>query len=161
MKTTLSLVMALIFSISPLLCFAGDNTTPQLDYCWANGVIYGLLLPSEAKTSNGLRNDLYVFHNLQGQRPVAEAGPGDINFQKGRYQIVFMEFTPKGISVLDPDSDGTCEYEITTLKMVKSYEKMGYIKLEGRGPLVDYQVVSPDVYIAQKPKSDKSEIGAK
>jgi len=153
--------MALMFSLSPIICLAADNTTPQLDYCWANGVIYGLLIPSDSKPGDGLRNDLYVFHNLVGQRPVAEVGPGDVNFQKGRFQIVFMEFTPKGISVLDPDNDGNCEYEITTYKMVKNYEQMGYIKLEGRGPLADYQVVSPEVYIAQKPKPEKSGVGLK
>jgi hypothetical protein len=156
MKTTLSLITALVVLSSPLICFAGDNTTPQLDYCWANGVIYGLLIPSDMKPGEGLRNDLYVFRNLKGQRPVAESGPEDVNFQKGRFQIVFMDFTPKGISALDPDSNGVCEYEITTSRMIKSFEGMGYLKLAGRGPLVDYKVVSPEFYISQKAAAEKS-----
>jgi hypothetical protein len=154
LKTIQSLILAMVVISSPLLCSAGDNISTQIDYCWANGVIYGLLLPLDAKTSDGLRNDLYVFRNLKGQRPVAEAGPGDVNFQKGRYEIIFMDFTQKGISALDPDSDGNCEFEITTYKMVKNYENMGYIKLGGRGALVDYKIVSPEFYASQKPASD-------
>lgn len=161
MKIIQNLVLALVVLSSPLLCLAGDNITPQLDYCWANGVIYGLLLSPDAKTSDGLRNDLYVFRNLDGQRPVAEAGPGEVNFQKGRYGIVFVDFTPKGISALDPDNDGNCEFEITNYKMVKGYEEMGYIKLAGRGTLVDYKVVAPEFYISQKPASDTLGSGTK
>jgi hypothetical protein len=161
MKTIQSIVLGLVVLSSPLLCLAGDKVTPQLDYCWANGMIYGLLLPPDAKTSDGLRNNLFVFRNLKGQRPVAEAGPDDMTFQEGRYEIVFLDFTPKGISALDPDNDGNCEYEITTYKMVKSYEDMGYIKFAGRGAMADYKVVAPQLYISQKPASDTLGSGMK
>lgn len=147
MKTALTLALALFVLCLPLLGSADDNKTPQLNYCWANGVIYGLLLPSEIKISSGMRNILYVFRNLKGQRPVAEWGPGDLEFQNGRFEIGFMDFTPKGISALDPDNDGNCEFEITTGKMVKDYIQSGYINLAGRGALVDYKVVSPELYL--------------
>jgi hypothetical protein len=161
LKTIQSLVLVMVVISLPILCLAGENMTPQLDYFWANGVIYGLLSPLDVKTSTDLRNNLYVFRNLKGQRPVAESGPGDLNFQKGRYEIIFMDFTSKGISALDPDSDGNCEFEITTYKMVKSYEDMGYIKLAGRGALIDYRVVSPEFYTSQKPTSDSLKASTK
>jgi hypothetical protein len=158
MKTAVSLVLALFALCMPLLVRADENKAPQLNYCWANGVIYGLLLPSELKVSSGMRNTLYIFRNLKGQRPVAESGPGDLDYQNGRFEIALMDFTPKGISALDPDKDGNCEFEITTGKMVKDYIDQGYVILAGRGVMVDYKVVPPELY--QQPKMEANKSGS-
>jgi hypothetical protein len=154
MGKTAIMGLAFIVVFCPLLSNANEYSTPQLSYCWANGVIYGILLPSETKTSDGLRNVLYVFKNLNGQRPVAEAGPGEYNFQNGRFSVAFLEFTPKGISALDPNNDGICEFEITNAKMVNSYIDLGYLKLAGRGAQIDCKVVSPELYLSPKLSAD-------
>jgi hypothetical protein len=93
-----------------------------------------------------MRNELYVFRNLTGQRPVAEKAPGELNYQDGRFETVFLDFTPKGIAALDPNNDGFCEFEITNAQMVDNYLKQGYLKLGGRGSLIDIKLVPPELY---------------
>jgi hypothetical protein len=137
-------IMAILISVS--LAAADDDMTPMLSYCWANGVIYGIVVPTNSGASGGMRNTLYVFRKLTGQRPVAEAAPGDHEYQNGRFETVFLDFTPKGIDALDPNHDGMCEFEITNAKMVKNYLDQGYLALGGRGALMDIKLVPPEVY---------------
>jgi hypothetical protein len=155
---TTTLVILLIFS--SLSATAGDNA-PMLSYCWANGVIYGIVFPTNAGQSGGMRNMLYVFRSLTGQRPVAEAAPGDANYQNGRFQTVFLDFTSKGIDVLDPDHDGMCEFEITNAQMIKNYLDQGYLTLGGRAAPLDIKLVSPDLYKNQISSPQKGTLETK
>lgn len=143
-NTLTTTIVASLMLISAAV--AANDMAPMLSYCWANGVIYGIVVPTNAGTSGGMRNMLYVFRNLKGQRPVAEAAPGDINYQNGRFETVFLDFTQKGIDALDPNHDGLCEFEITNAQMIKNYLDQGYLTLGGRGALMDIKLVPPELY---------------
>jgi hypothetical protein len=142
-KVTLALVMGLLIPITGALA---ENTSSMFSYCWADGMIYSLIIPSNAQISTDLRTNIYIFHNLAGQRPVAEKGPGDTGFYNGHFSTIMVDYTPEGIKVLDPNNDGTCEFEITNGTMVKDYIKRGYLKITGKGANVDANLVSPAPY---------------
>lgn len=147
MRTTIKFAIALAMGLLiPMVGVQAENTQPMFNYCWANGIIYALVTPTNAKANTGLSNDIYYFRNLAGQRPVADAGPGDADYHNGHFQTVLVEFTPEGIKALDPNSDGICEFEMTNSEMVQSYIKKGYLKITGRGDLIDEKLVSPEPY---------------
>jgi hypothetical protein len=143
-KIVTAIIAAVLMPVAAAI--AANDMVPMLSYCWANGVIYGIVVPTNAGTGGGMRNTLYIFRNLTGQRPVAEAAPGDANYQDGRFQTIFMDFTQKGIDALDPNHDGLCEFEITNAQMIKNYLDQGYLSLGGRGSLMDIKLVPPDLY---------------
>jgi hypothetical protein len=142
-KTAIALAMGLLVPVTVALA---QNTASLFSYCWADGIIYSLIIPSNAQLSTDLRTNIYVFHKLTGQRPVAEKGPGDTNFYNGHFSTVMVDYTPEGIKALDPNADGVCEFEITNGKMVKDYIKSGYLKITGKGANMDANLVSPEPY---------------
>jgi hypothetical protein len=143
-KTMLVVTMGLLI---PATVALAENTASIFSYCWANGIIYSLVIPENAKMNTDLRTNIYVFHNLTGQRPVAEKGPGETGFYNGHFNTVMVEYTPEGIKALDPNSDGVCEFEVTSGKMVQDYIKQGYLKITGKGANIDANLVSPGPYI--------------
>ena len=141
---TLALAIVLII---PMTAAMAQNSGSMVNYCWANGVIYSLVEPSNAQLSTDLRTNIYVFHKLSGQRPVAEKGPGDVDFYNGHFSTIMVDYTPEGIKTLDPNSDGVCEFEITSGTMVKNYIKLGYLKITGKGANIDGSLVAPGPYM--------------
>jgi hypothetical protein len=114
------------------------------DFAWANGIIYSAQVTPIYQPGEGVRNTLYVFDGLKGQRPVAEAGPGDDNYQDGRWQVVILEFTPMGKNAFDINNDGYSEFEITTWQMAQHYlNEHGYLKVVGQGSIFDAPLVRP------------------
>ncbi len=148
MKTTIKILVTFAMGLLiPLTILLAQNAATLFSYCWANGVIYSLVIPSNAQINTDLRTNIYVFHKLAGQRPVAEKGPGDVDFYDGHFNTIMVDFTPEGIKALDPNSDGNCEFEITSGKMVKEYIKLGYLKITGKGAPLDANLVSPGPYM--------------
>jgi hypothetical protein len=113
-------------------------------FAWANGLIYGAQNSSSYIPASGARNTLYVFDGLKGQRPVAEAGPGDPNYQDGRWKVVKLEFTPAGKEAFDINHDGYSEFEITSWAMAQHYmNEHGLLKVVGQGAVFDASLVRP------------------
>jgi hypothetical protein len=114
------------------------------DFAWANGIIYNAQPSANYQPGDGSRNTLYVFDGLKGQRPVAEAGPGDSNYQNGRWQVVILEFTPMGKEIFDINHDGYSEFEITSWQMAQHYlNEHGFLKMVGQGSIFDAMLVRP------------------
>lgn len=148
MRTTIKMALTLVMGLLiPATAALAQDASSMLSYCWADGMIYSLVIPSNAQMSTNLRTNIYVFHNLKGQRPVAETGPGDMDFHNGHFATVMVEYTPDGVKVLDPNSDGTSEFEMTSGKMVHDYIKQGYLKITGKGADIDANLVSPGPYM--------------
>jgi hypothetical protein len=114
------------------------------DFAWANGIIYSAQITPIYQPGEGTRNTLYVFDGLKGQRPVAEAGPGDDNYHDGRWQVVILEFTPLGKNAFDINNDGYSEFEITSWQMAQHYlNEHGFLKMVGQGSIFDAPLVRP------------------
>ncbi len=133
--------------IVPLSAALPQDATSMLSYCWANGIMYALVIPTNAQMNTDLRTNIYVFRNLKGQRPILEKGPGEVGFYDGYFSTTMIDFTPDGIKKLDPNSDGVAEFEITNGKMVLDFIKQGYLKITGKGADIDAKLVSPLPYI--------------
>jgi hypothetical protein len=143
MKNILIAVLTITTLITVSLVQAETKTdTPS--FAWANGFIYSANYSTNYQPADGPRNTLYVFDGLKGQRPVAEAGPGDPNYQGGRWQVVILEFTPAGKAAFDINNDGYSEFEITSWDMAQHYMNThNYLKVVGQGSKFDATLVRP------------------
>ncbi len=72
-KMALALAMAMIIPISAAMA---QDASSMLSYCWANGIMYALVIPTNTQVNSDLRTNIFVFRNLKGQRPILEKGPG-------------------------------------------------------------------------------------
>jgi hypothetical protein len=141
-----ALVLAIVMLLPLSFALAQDGTS-MLSYCWANGIMYALVIPTNEQLSTDLRTNIFVFHNLKGQRPIVEKGPGEVGFYDGYFCTTMVDFTPEGVKKLDPNSDGVAEFEITSSKMVQDFVKQGYLKITGKGADINAKLVSPVPYI--------------
>lgn len=122
----------------------GGNKHSTADFAWANGLLYEAEQTSNYAPVEGARNTLCIFQGLKGQRPVAEAGPGDVNYHNGRWQVVILEFTPEGKKAFDINGDGFSEFEITTWDMVQHYmNEHGFLKVVSQGSTIDAPLIRP------------------
>jgi len=103
------------------------------DAIWAHGELYDTVItptnfisPPEQSTDT-----IYSFmvSGLEGQRSVAEAAPGDPDFNGGRWKVVAATFTLQGIQVLDADHDGMIDYELTSAEELADQVAQGNIVL--------------------------------
>jgi hypothetical protein len=147
---TAALTFSLLISASII---NAEQNQPTPNFAWANNFIYSAQYSSDNKPISGPRNILYVFDGLKGQRPVAECGPGDPNYQGGRWRVIILEFTPSGKKAFDINDDGYSEFEITNFGMVQHYMKEhGFLKEVGEGSMFDAPLVRPN---GLEPPDDK------
>ncbi|MFQ5508476.1 MAG: hypothetical protein ACE5FN_03970 [Leptospirillia bacterium] len=111
--------------------FAGGATKVN-DAIWNDGHLYGTVVtptsfvaPPEHSTDT-----IYNFSmsGLAGQRGIAEAAPGDTDFNGGRWSVVMAVFTNEGKAVLG-DGSGNVYEEITNDTDMLNYVDLGYIEL--------------------------------
>jgi len=83
----------------------------------------------------GPKDGLYVITGLSGQTPVAEAKPGDQDYNGGRWQVTVLAFTESGIAAHDPDGDGMVNFELTNWEQVEHHiNVLGHLEVVGPGP---------------------------
>ena len=68
-----------------------------------------------------------MMSGLSGQRSVAEAAPGDRDFNGGRWDVQMAVFTAQGLMDHDPDGDGLVDFELTSAEEVEAHEQLGHI----------------------------------
>ena len=64
-----------------------------------------------------------------GQRAVAEAAPGNRDYNGGRWSVKIVVFTPQGIAAHDPDGDGTVNFELTNASAVLDHAGLGHFTI--------------------------------
>lgn len=112
---------------------------PALDAIWADDVLYATVATPTELPDKGPKDGLYVFdvenfEGPEGQRPVAEAKPGDKDYNGGRWQVTVLKFTEEGISVHDSDGDGIVDFELTNWEQVEEHIGFGHFEVVGEGP---------------------------
>lgn len=111
--------------------FAGG---PPGGAIWADGHAYKTIGTPAHFPDKGPKDGLYVFEGLDGQNPVAEAKPGDKDYNGGRWQVYVLEFTDSGKAIHDDDGDGTANFELTSWEQVEQHINLGHLYLKQMGP---------------------------
>ena len=100
---------------------------------WANDQIYGTVLTDTGFKSPPSRSTdtLYNFgmSGLMGQRAVSSGAPGDRDYNGGRWTVMMVSFTALGMSVHDPDGDGSVNFELTSETAVMDHYALGHIDI--------------------------------
>ena len=71
----------------------------------------------------------FMMSGLDGQRSVADAAPGDPDFNGGRWNVQMVVFTGDGLDALDMDDDGVIDFELTNDADVLAAESLGYLEI--------------------------------
>jgi hypothetical protein len=107
---------------------------PAPDAFWVDGSLYATVGTPTNLPNHGPKDGIYVFTNLDGQRPVAEAKPGDHDYNGGRWQVTLLEFTEQGLDVHDANDDGMADFELMSWEMVQEHMGLGHLQVAGQGP---------------------------
>ena len=114
------------------VALAGGATVVD-DAIWVDGHLYGTVVtPTTFKSPpRGSTDLIYNFDmsGLKGQRSVAEAAPGDRDYNGGRWRVQMVTFTAAGIGYHDPDGDGIVNFEIESDAEVLQEEFEGYLNI--------------------------------
>jgi hypothetical protein len=130
MKRALVTAGAIIVFASTV--FAGGPPAPNA--FWVDGQLYRTVGTPNSLPAEGPKDGIYTFTGLSGQTNVAEAKPGDLDYNGGRWQVTVLRFTPLGVSVHDPDGDGTVNFQLTSWEMVEEHIGLGHLEFVGLGP---------------------------
>ena len=113
---------------------------PAPDSFWVDNQLYRTIGTPTTLPDHGPKDGLYVFQSfadggLDGQTPVAEAKPGDRDYNGGRWQVTVLTFTPSGRAVHDPDGDGVVNFELQNWEAVHQHlNVLGHLAVVGPGP---------------------------
>jgi hypothetical protein len=128
---SLALAAALTLAVAAPAAAGGGAMRVQ-NAIWNDGHLYGtvatptsFVAPPEHST-----DVIYSFSmsGLTGQRSIAEAAPGDTDFNGGRWSVVMAVFTPEGIAALG-DGDGGIATELTSDADLFDQVDLGYVEL--------------------------------
>jgi hypothetical protein len=75
----------------------------------------------------------FMDSGLSGQRSVAEAAPGDPDYNGGRWTVMAVTFTEAGLIVFDPDGDGAVNFELTNAEAVLESAELGLLTIQETG----------------------------
>lgn len=131
-------IMAPIFVLAMFLAVAPQVNAgvgpPAPNAFWVDGSLYATVGTPTALPDHGPKDGIYVFSNLDGQRPVAEAKPGDHDYNGGRWQVTVLQFTDEGLNVHDANHDGMADFELTSWEDVQQHIGLGHLEVVGPGP---------------------------
>ena len=154
------MTVVLMLGLGSVIFAQGGITLPE--FIWVNGTIYATDSSQVQSDSSGQRNGLYIFKNLMWQRPVAEAGPGDKDYQNGKWQVTYLEYTPKGLAMFDVNNDGHAEFELTSWQKVQYYmNELGCFKVTDKGPSFNSPINPPISFKSIKSEASPRNIKAK
>lgn len=100
---------------------------------WANDELFDTILTDTSfhlpptQSTDVLYN--FMMSGLRGQRSVSESGPGDRNFNGGRWSVKVVVFTEAGKAVHDPDRDGIVNFELTNAEAVLAHQALGHLDI--------------------------------
>jgi hypothetical protein len=103
---------------------------------WVDGELYDVNQTSAFFKSPPAKSTdvIFAFFDLTlGQRSVAEAGPGDSDYNGGRWQVMAVNFTAEGLAIVDPDGDGAVNVELMSAEEVLAYAAAGYVTIVDTG----------------------------
>lgn len=124
------LTIAFVFSVTSISQAGG----PPGGAIWADGYAYKTIATPAHFKNKGPKDGIYVFDNLEGQNPVAEAKPGDQDYNGGRWQVYVLDFTDEGLAIHDADNNGMADFELTSWEDVQAHIGLGHLEMVAMGP---------------------------
>jgi hypothetical protein len=121
LRTVLTCAAALCGLAIAAIAGAGP---PAIDAIWADGYLFRTVDTGNSLPDKGPKDGIFVFPALPGQRAVAEAKPGDRDYNGGRWQVYV-------INVLD---EGAVDHEFTSWEEVQQYISEDVLEIGGMGP---------------------------
>ena len=130
MKNLIITILILLLMMSS--AYPGLSRSLSKIIAWVDGQLITLSIssPSGSITSVYSSNKLYMFTGIDGQYPVAEAKPGDINWQDGHFIIYIYRFTDDGLLAHDFNKDGIVDYNMYSIEMADHHINQGHLRLE-------------------------------
>jgi len=122
---------ALVLGATTAMAAAGP---PIEDAIWADGQLYGVILTPTDLPLQGPFDGIYNFRRQAGQQSVAEAKPGDQDYNGGRWEVTLVGFTEEGLEALDQDGDGIVDEDLMSWEEVEQAIGDGYVEVLGPGP---------------------------
>lgn len=112
---------------------SADKAAKVENAIWANDTIYGTVL-TDTSFKNPRPGNTDVLYNfgmsgLMGQRAVADAAPGDTDYNGGRWSVKIVTFTAQGMAAHDPDGDGKVNFELDNADDVVAHEALGHLTI--------------------------------
>ncbi len=107
---------------------------PAPNSFYVDDILYRTVGTPAELPDEGPKDGLYVFQNLSGQTPVAEAKPGDQDYNGGRWVVSVLAFTEEGEGMHDLDGDGVVNFELTYWEQVNHHISLGHLEKVADGP---------------------------
>jgi hypothetical protein len=123
-----------LFAIALLVVSSATAGGPPAGAFWVDGMTYRTVVTPAQLPNKGPKDGLYIIEGLGGQNPVAEAKPGDRDYNGGRWQVYVLAFTDDGIAVHDPDGDGAANFQLMSWEMVNHHISLGHLEQVAMGP---------------------------
>lgn len=131
MRTSIALVLTV--AVVGLVGAAGVGP-PAPDAFYVDDELYRTVGTPTDLPDHGPKDGIYVFQGLDGQTPVAEAKPGDQDYNGGRWQVIVLRFTESGKAAHDPDNDGMVNFQLTNWEQVGTHIKdLGHLEVVSLG----------------------------
>lgn len=124
----LSLIFLLLLISAPAIWAQPESAF------YVDGMVYRTIATPAHLPDHGPKDGLFVFQGLDGQMPIAEAKPGDRDYNGGRWQVYFVSFTESGMDAHDPDGDGMVNFQLTSWEAVYEHIGLGHLEISGMGP---------------------------
>lgn len=134
-KAIMIAVILLILIVGMLPTASAKATVVRGGAIWNDGTLYRTVLtPTDLTKTNAPDHSYDILYNfdgsgLTGQRAVADAAPGDTDYNGGRWKVFAVTFTAIGIEVHDTDNDGNVNFELTSDEMVLHHVTLGHITI--------------------------------
>jgi hypothetical protein len=107
---------------------------PENNAFWVDGMLFRTVGTPTSLSDRGPKDGIFVFNGLNGQTPVAEAKPGDKDYNGGRWQVYILSFTEAGRVAHDGDGDGLVDFQLASWEMVNDHIGLGHLEMAGMGP---------------------------
>lgn len=126
-------VVGITLAFAAATCVWAEPAIPVEDAIWVDDELYRTVITSATFLSPPLHSTdaIYSFmmSGLMGQRSIAEAAPGDRDYNGGRWNVQMVTFTDAGVAEFDMDGDMSVDVEITNLADLMDAEALGYVEI--------------------------------
>lgn len=104
---------------------------PVTNAIWVDDELFGTVATPTNLPDKGPKDGIFSFMDsgLSGQRSVAEAKPGDQDYNGGRWQVYLLKFTEEGKEIHDKNNDGAVDFELTNWEQVKHHIELGHFEV--------------------------------
>lgn len=116
---------------------------PAPNAFWVDGELYRTVATPTALPDRGPKDGIFVFTGLGGQIPVAEAKPGDKDYNGGRWVVYVLAFSGEGMMLHDVDEDGIVDTQLTSWEEAVYGIALGRLEIVGMGPSFVCPVIEP------------------